>query len=259
MPAVHALRSSMCQIQLLAMRKGLEMASDLKNFYDEKYVGGVDLRTIRRSAWPRTRDEAVVGALVGGKNYLEIGAGDGSVAAAARPHFESVTLVEISSSRGSALTESFAGDAGFRVVVADIEDGYGPVNDKIYDVVVMNAVIEHLVDPCSALAGALEVMPVGGTLLITTPNIAKWTRRTKLVAGRFPSTASRNEGLERYEGGPTTLYDEGHLHYFTYRSLAAVLSRAGFAKVEPLWFGRPVVATRIMPKLFSDCFVRAFR
>lgn len=124
----------------------------------------------------------------------------------------------------------------------------------------MNAVVEHLVDPVGALLTVRRQIAPGGYLLLTTPNIAKWTRRIKLLCGRFPSTASVDEGLLQYDGvTPTVLHDEGHLHYFTYRSLARILlERAGFSRVERLGYGRPAVLARAWPTLFSDVCVRAW-
>lgn len=234
----------------------------LQSFYDEKYMGAglAAPALIRQTAWPRTRDEAVVSAVGPGRHYLEIGAGSGAVAVTIRDRFETLTVVELSTPRGDVLGRVFSADPNVRTILHDVEQGADPFVDRRYDTVVMNAVIEHLVDPIGTLETLLGVMSDGGQLLITTPNIAKWTRRLKLLAGRFPSTASVDEGLERYEGGPTALYDEGHLHYFTYRSLRRVLlERVGFAHVDALWFGTPPLLARFVPLLFSDVFVRAVK
>jgi hypothetical protein len=96
--------------------------------------------------------------------------------------------------------------------------------------------------------------------------VAKYTRRVKLLFGRFPSTASRNEGLITYEGQPVDLHDEGHLHYFTHRSLRLLLTqRCGFSRVQALPYftgGRLLGRTgdhalaRLCPGLFSEvCLV----
>lgn len=53
-----------------------------------------------------------------------------------------------------------------------------------------------------------------------------------LLAGKFPSTASTDEGLTTYGRKPVALHEEGHLHYFTYRFLSRMLiERCGFSRV----------------------------
>jgi hypothetical protein len=68
-----------------------------------------------------------------------------------------------------------------------------------------------------------RVLAPGGRLVINTPNIAFVKKRALLLLGRFPATSQPNEGL-----GSDILFDGGHLHYFTFRSLSLLLERAGF-------------------------------
>ena len=104
-----------------------------------------------------------------------------------------------------------------KVIQHDIDNKSMDFPDGYFDTAVMVAVIEHLVDPKTALRELSRVLKPTGRLIIDTPNIAKWTRRIKLLFGYFPSTASLDEGLLSYDKRtPTDLYDEGHLHYFTF-------------------------------------------
>lgn len=133
-----------------------------------------------------------------------------------------------------------------------------------FDAVLMIALVEHLLDPLRSLTAVREMLNPGGFVWIDTPNIAKWTRRLKLAAGKFPSTASVGEGLVTYAGAPVDLYDEGHLHYFTFRSLERVLvERCGFGRVvrRPYPIGVPSALSVIangMPTLFSEVCVVAY-
>lgn len=138
----------------------------------------------------------------------------------------------------------------------------------VFDAVIMIAVIEHLVDPLHALGRIREMLRPGGFVWIDTPNIAKWTRRLKLLAGRFPSTAAYEEGLTTYEGATVDLHDEGHLHYFTFRSLERMLlERCGFERIVrhpyaitpmPLGYRIHAQLTRHLPTLFSEVCISAY-
>ena len=86
--------------------------------------------------------------------------------------------------------------------------------------------------------------------------------------GRFPSTASKNEGLATYDGEPADLYDEGHLHYFTYRSLTLMLNqRCNFSTIKkhgysdkrvPLGKSVHNSLANLWPEMFSDVVVVAY-
>ncbi len=171
---------------------------------------------------------------------------------ALRPTYQRIVLTEFSQSAVELLR-----GRGFEVWAGAIEDGL-PVEKASFDTIVLNAVVEHLVEPIRVLRYLHELLKPGGELIITTPNVAKWTRRIKLACGRFPSTASRGEGLVSYDGGPTDLYDEGHLHYFTFRSLERCLHRAGFEEIQR--HGFPGRLAERWPALFStDCVLTVRR
>jgi len=90
------------------------------------------------------------------------------------------------------------------------------------------------------------VLRPGGTLVINTPNIAFLKKRILLLMGRFPSTSQPNEGL-----GSDILFDGGHLHYFTFRSLSLLLERAGFAVEQSIGFGKLGRLHNVYPPLLS--------
>lgn len=188
---------------------------------------------------------------------MEVGAGSGNVLRTIRPRYRRCVATELSRPRVAMLREEFQDDSFVDIIEGPIEDGLP--QDMRFDAIVLNAVIEHLVDPIAVLTMLTSRLQPCGRMIITTPNAAKWTRRAKLALGRFPSTASRDEGLTSYEGLPTDLYDEGHLHYFTFRSLTRILrERCGLADIR--WFGYPGRGASLWPPLLStDVCVTAAR
>jgi SAM-dependent methyltransferase len=250
----------------------------LESHYNTKYDAEATntlANILEHQAFPSNRFEACVKfflSLFKGGDILELGAGSGLIARSLIAHglkFDTYTLSELSDNRLKGLIHSFE-DPRIRVLKLDAELIPDDEHER-YDAIIMVALIEHLVDPLSAMQRISKLLRPGGFVFIDTPNIAKFTRRAKLLTGRFPSTASRDEGLVTYEGNPVDLYDEGHLHYFTYRSLSLMLlKRCGFSKIEKLGYfvgpnGRQIFGQKLgdalarhWPELFSEIIVVAY-
>lgn len=244
-------------------------------FYDEKFAheaGAPAPDVVAPAAFPTNRYAACVSvlpSLARGGDVLEVGAGSGRLARsllAAGLHFDHYTASDLSGARLAGLRRSLD-DPRFQVRSLDIEDPPADLEGR-YDVVLMVALVEHLFDPLAALRAVRRMLRPGGFVYLDTPNIAKLTRRLKLLAGRFPATSSRDEGLLRYDGQPVTLHDEGHLHYFTYRSLTRLLlERCGFERVERLPYATPPLPlgarvghalAHLRPELFAELCVVAY-
>jgi len=254
----------------------MSSAADAVRHYDAKYAhearGGA-APIVAPVAIPTDRYQACVSALparFAGGELLEIGAGDGRLArslVAAGLRFDGYTASELSNARLAGLRQRLGDDPRFRVRALDL-DAPPSDQDGRYDAVLMVALIEHLFDPLRAMRAVRGMLRPGGFVYLDTPNFAKYTRRLKLLAGRFPSTASRDEGLRTYDGHPVDLHDEGHLHYFTFRSLTRMLvERCGFTRVErlpyatgPALLGRRIghALARLRPELFSELCVVAY-
>ena len=234
----------------------------LSRHYDEKYArqsGPPPEILIRR--YPRDRFEAAIKWAGTGKRLLEIGAGSGNIVNVLRTNYKECVATEISSPRVSALKTNFSDDPKVQILPHNIESENLPFPAEYFDTILLIDVIEHLIDPIPALIEIYRVLKHGGKLLVHTPNVAKWTRRAKLLFGYFPSTASMDEGLAQYKGkGRTNLYDEGHLHYFTYRSLSRLLvERAGFSKIIRHGYGRYGPLCAIWSTMMSDVLVTAIK
>ena len=233
----------------------------LQDHYDRKYAGQKILqKTISITSNPLNRLQMAAKYACQNNNggrYLEIGAGDGSLAYTIINNYDFLVLLEISKHRFDGLTELFKEISKVECSALDIEqEGLSKYPDNYFDTVCMIDVIEHMIEPIFVLNEIFRVMRPEGSLIINTPNIAKWTRRIKLLAGYFPSTASLREGLVHYDKKtPTDIFDEGHLHYFTFRSITRfAIERSGFSSAEWHGYGKTLLS-RIFPTLFSDIFI----
>lgn len=85
------------------------------------------------------------------------------------------------------------------------------------DLVIVADVLEHLVDPWVALQRLRAMQPVGGTLLLSMPNVQHWTVTVPLlVRGRWRYTESG-------------LLDHTHLRFFTREGILGLLRGANYA------------------------------
>lgn len=253
------------------------MKSAVVRHYDEKYqregVGAAaPPEPVRPTSRPTDRYAAALGATLAhfrGGHVLEVGAGSGLLAhslLSAGLDCERYTATDLSPRRLAGMRQTLADP---RVDVRTLDLDEAPVDlDGACDAILLVALIEHVFDPLRALAAVRRMLKPGGFAVIDTPNIAKYSRRLKLLFGRFPSTASHDEGLRTYDGRPVDLHDEGHLHYFTFRSLERLLvERCGFARtvrvpyVTPPLLGPLPIAYGLAerwPTLFSELCVVAF-
>ena len=114
---------------------------------------------------------------------VDIGCGDGAataLAARVNPGHRILGLDWSADSLGRARTH------GLALIRAQAEPGGLPVASGQADVVIMSEVIEHLVDPDSVLDEVRRVLRPGGTLLLSTPNLAAWYNRGLLALGVQP-------------------------------------------------------------------------
>jgi SAM-dependent methyltransferase len=100
-----------------------------------------------------------------------------------------------------------------------------PVADGAADVVIMSELIEHLVDPDGAVAEVRRVLRPGGSLLLSTPNLAAWYNRGLLAVGIQPVFSEVS--LNGVFGRPGRVV-AGHLRLFTRRALTEFLTASGF-------------------------------
>jgi SAM-dependent methyltransferase len=192
----------------------------LQEFYESP---GVPLRSGPDRAQRQARMLAqILRGFAGPAVIVDLGCGDGSALAVAAAHNPAHRFAGIDwssdalrSARGLGLTVVRAGVAAARLPVAD---GTG-------DVVIMSELIEHLVDPDGAVAEARRILRPGGSLLLSTPNLAAWYNRGLLAFGIQPVFSEVS--LRGVFGRPGRVV-AGHLRLFTRRALTEFLTASGF-------------------------------
>jgi SAM-dependent methyltransferase len=155
---------------------------------------------------------------------LDIGCGDGAATTEAERANPGHRVVGLD---WSADALERASRHGLTLVRAGVESGL-PVRSQVADVVIMSELIEHLVDTDAALDEAYRVLKPGGTLLLSTPNLAAWYNRGLLAVGMQPVFSEVS--LRGIYGRPGSQV-AGHLHMFTRRALVGLLAARGFGDI----------------------------
>lgn len=142
---------------------------------------------------------------------LELGCATGYFSERLRRKQCRVTGVELDAA-AAALARRHA-DA---VIVGSLEDpAVLALPRAAFDVVLLLDVLEHVQNAARLLDFARDRLAPGGRLVLSTPNVAHLSVRLRLLLGRFDYT-------------PTGILDDGHVRFYTRRSLLELLQRSGF-------------------------------
>lgn len=219
----------------------------LSDKYDQFYDSSLEkeqFEEITVRGWPKDRVEAITAVEGTGDRVLDIGCGNGFLLYQFRNRYRSLVGLEYSPRR---LSQARVNLDGLEFIpVNGSAENMEDVESNSIDRIISADTIEHIPDVYAAAAEMFRVLKPGGQLVINTPNIAFIKKRVLLLLGRFPSTSQPNEGI-----GSDVLFDGGHFHYFTYRSLRLVLENAGFIAVRRMGYGRFGRIHDFLPSLTS--------
>ncbi len=168
---------------------------------------------------------------------VDIGCGDGlatKVAAQLNPGHQFVGV----DWSADALRQARA--RGLALIRAGVEGSGLPLVSASADVVIMSELIEHLVDTDSALDEACRILKPGGSLLLSTPNLAAWYNRGLLALGVQPVFSEVS--LRGVFGRPGSQV-AGHLHMFTRRALDWLARQPG-ASTPSRWKALAITTCR---------------
>jgi methionine biosynthesis protein MetW len=147
------------------------------------------------------------------RRILDLGCASGELGAALQRRQGAVVLgVEIDSDYAARAATRLD-----RVIRSDVETFLGdpPADEAAFDCLIAADVLEHLVDPWTALRRAVGLLKPGATVVVSVPNVAHWGGVLRLLrGGRWP----------RDDAGP---FDRTHLRWFTRDDAVDLLSQAG--------------------------------
>ncbi|MEW6415324.1 MAG: class I SAM-dependent methyltransferase [Pseudomonadota bacterium] len=103
-----------------------------------------------------------------------------------------------------------------RVLAGSFDDSFTQLPRNNFDCVIFNDVLEHLVDPYSALQRTKELLRKNGVIVASIPNIRHWPE--------FVDYTWRGNWNYRNDG----VLDRTHLRFFTKNSLAITVRNCGY-------------------------------
>jgi len=153
-----------------------------------------------------------------GRKLLDVGCGQGALLVAARRRGWEAVGLDVS----ERFARSARNELKLPVLIGDISSI--DMAPESFDVVVLNAILEHLPDPRRSLLKVQSVLRPGGVVWIDVPNERGLYYRTGNLWNRL---CGRDWVVNL---SPT--FSPGHLYGFSRRSLEMLLRRSGFPRIS---------------------------
>jgi len=148
---------------------------------------------------------------VSGKRVLDIGAGGGGMGLALAPNSPAeLVAIEIDPRAHPILRETYQ----------EVHPSVDALKGRLFDVVLLLDVLEHLSDPFSFMRGIKDLLAPGALLIISVPNVAHWSVRFPLFF------------LGRFEYRSRGLLDRTHLFFFTGKRLISLCASINGCSIE---------------------------
>jgi methionine biosynthesis protein MetW len=150
------------------------------------------------------------------KNILELGCGEGMFGSYLRENMSAkVSGIEIETKFATKAKKNLD-----KVYIGDAELIIKKLPDNSFDVIVVNDVLEHMVDPYSVLKEAKRILRKGGVVVSSIPNMRNFHVMYHLVRGG------------QWEYVESGILDRTHLRFFTQKSIRNMYERLGYEVVK---------------------------
>ena len=195
---------------------------------------------------PRFKKVLQIAEKLHGDRLLDIGCGDGSFTVLLRDLLKAKETAGIEIAPEAV---ALLGAKGIKAHQIDIDEQAFPFSDNYFDVIYCGEIIEHLFNPDHLFQEVYRVLKLGGSCIVTTPNLAGWPNRFALLLGYQPFATSVSP-IHEGAGKLIMKGDEGqwgHIRVFTVRALVE-LARINKFKVTKMT-GCPVTAKTSSSKM----------
>lgn len=130
---------------------------------------------------------------------------------------------------------------GVQAAVLDLNKDNLPFDSNFFDLIFAGEIIEHLIDTDGFLRELHRCLKPQGHLLLTTPNLASFENRIRILLGRYPVW---------FDYG---LHGSGHIRAYTPRVLKYQLRQNGFSIVKHTGNWVPFIPQKIVNDLKLPC------
>jgi glycosyltransferase involved in cell wall biosynthesis len=155
-------------------------------------------------------------------NLLDLGCSGGVLSERVRAYGHKITGVDVVELNG-------VRDRVDHFIQADLDHGLPEevASCAPYDVVLCADILEHVRHPEEVLVEIRQLLSPNGVLIVSVPNFGHWYARLRTVLGLF-------------DYDQRGVLDNGHIRFFTRRSLQRKLRNAGFSLVREEATGLPL-------------------
>lgn len=160
------------------------------------------------------------------QRVLDVGCGRGELAHALEEAGHTVTATDFEPPAAK-LREFFQ---------SDLRDGLALPEDRVFDVILLADVLEHMSEPERLLEDAARHLAPNGRLLVSLPNAVHWSVRLQVGLGKFDYA---NKGI----------MDRGHLRFFTRSSAERMFRSCGLTPRSHS--STPVPWENVIPDVFG--------
>jgi 2-polyprenyl-3-methyl-5-hydroxy-6-metoxy-1,4-benzoquinol methylase len=189
--------------------------SDAGHHAHHRYLDHKVLGVLARLSWPAAE-----------KRVFELGCGNGSFAKVMSDHGYDVTAVDPSSDGITLAKYHFP---GIKFHIGSTYDDLGARYGK-FTAVVSLEVVEHVFEPRKYAATVYGLLERGGVAILSTPYHSYFKNLVLAISGKMDAHF-------------TTLWDYGHIKFWSVRTLSVLLSEAGFDEIQFDRVGRiPILA-----------------